>query len=1123
MSRSAASERQVQAADPRASTWLSANAGSGKTRVLTDRVARLLLAGSPPQNILCLTYTKAAASEMQNRLFSRLGAWAMMEEGKLRDALRELGEEGAIDAGRLREARRLFAAAIETPGGLRIQTIHSFCAGLLRRFPLEARVAPQFVEMDERSAALLRDEVIEELADGPKGALFDGVARHFTGENIQRLATEIIRHRAGFQPPLDLPRARALFDLPPDMTEEGLLAEVFLGDEADLMAKITPALLAGSSRDQEAGEKLKGLSLNAPGATDLRILEDVLLYKEKAKSGPFSAKINAFPTGGARKAIAPLMPRLESLMLRVEAARPRRIALAASDKTLALHRFAGVFLPAYEAAKAERGWLDFDDLIHRTRLLLTDPGVAQWVLYRLDGGIDHILIDEAQDTSPDQWRVIELLAQEFTSGAGAREDVRGGARTIFVVGDKKQSIYSFQGADLRAFDAMQTQFRERLAAVQVRLEEMLLEYSFRSAEPILRLVDTAFDASRNAGLGGEVLHRAFHADLPGRVDLWPPLPRAEPAETGQWFDPVDLRSDSSEKAQLARLIAAEINRLIETGAQIPDGAGARALRAGDILILVQRRRDLFYEIIRACKAQGLPIAGADVLKLGADLAVRDLRALLAFLATPEDDLSLAAVLRSPLLGWTEDDLYRLAEPRDGYLWAALRATPVPARDMLEDLRDQADFLRPYDLIDRILTRHDGRRRLLARLGAEAEDGIDALLSQALAYEQTEVPSLTGFLAWLDADDVEVKRRPEAAGDRIRVMTVHGAKGLEAPLVILPETQKRPVRLNDEVLRHPDGPALWKTAAAEMPPAMQAAREDLAARQEEERARLLYVAVTRAEKWLIVCAAGEVGAGLESWHARVDEAMQAAGAVPADTPAGPGLRLASPDWPADAPAAPPQQSDRPAPLPDWARAPAPPAPRPAAPISPSDLGGAKALPGEAQETAAALDRGRRVHLLLEHLPLWPREHWPDLAASLTGAEDAALLDEAARVLAAPDLAFLFAPGTLAEVAIAAHLPQFPGRPLNGVIDRLIVSDERVLAVDYKSNLIAPDRAGDTPDGLLRQMGAYAAALAQVYPGHRIETAILWTGPARLTPLPPELVDAALADAAASIGVQADMDR
>lgn len=228
--RDEASERQVQAADPRASTWLSANAGSGKTRVLTDRVARLLLDGVEPQRILCLTYTKAAASEMQNRLFRRLGEWAMLEDAALRAALDALGVE-AVGHEVLAQARRLFARAIETPGGLRIQTIHSFCATLLRRFPLEAGVSPQFTELDDRAARLLRDEILEEMADRTAPALVAELARAYTGEEFGALAEEVARNRAGLVPPLDAAACRALYGVTGGADE--LLAQVFLGGEEE--------------------------------------------------------------------------------------------------------------------------------------------------------------------------------------------------------------------------------------------------------------------------------------------------------------------------------------------------------------------------------------------------------------------------------------------------------------------------------------------------------------------------------------------------------------------------------------------------------------------------------------------------------------------------------------------------------------------------------------------------------------------------------------------------------------------------------------------------------------------------------------------------------------------------
>ena len=1107
MTRDEASERQAQAADPAASTWLSANAGSGKTRVLTDRVARLLLGGVDPQRILCLTYTKAAASEMQNRLFKRLGAWAMLEETALRTALTDLGVEGGVDADTLAQARRLFARAIETPGGLRIQTIHSFCASLLRRFPLEAGVAPQFAELDDRAAKLMRDEIVEEMAESLAPEAIATLARHVTDEDFSDLAAEIARSRGALAQPLTLASAQQMFGLPPGYTAADLIGDVFLGGEDDWLPRLGNALAAGSANDAKAAEKIANLSLTLPDIGTIVALEGVLLTGSGA-ADPFTAKLNTFPTKATRAALGPLAAPLDALMLRIEAARPRRIALQAAEKTAALHGFAAYFLPEYAARKAARGWLDFDDLIGKARALLTDPGVAQWVLFRLDGGIDHILVDEAQDTSPEQWRVIELLAQEFTAGRGARDT----ERTIFVVGDKKQSIYSFQGADLQAFDAMKAHFRGRLAEVDTHLADLTLEYSFRSSPAILRLVDLTFDERVGRDLGGEVKHIAFKSDMPGRVDLWPAIDPVKDPEPEHWYDPTDLISDEHHAAQLARRIAASIRQMIVTGVQIPTDAGPRPMTAGDVLILVQRRSTLFSEIIRACKSAGLPIAGADRLKLGAELAVRDLAALLAFLATPEDDLSLAAALRSPLFGWTEGQLYTLAQGRPGYLWAALRDAETSHPDtmaILYDLRDQADFLRPFDLIERMLTRHDGRRRLLARLGDEAEDGIDELLSQALAYERTDVPSLTGFLGWLDADDVSIKRQMGEAGGRIRVMTVHGAKGLEAPIVILPETQDRKPPAGTAIVTLPGDRAAWRMAAADSPQALANALAERQTRAAAESLRLLYVAMTRAQSWLIVAAAGETRSDT-CWYRIVLAGMTQAGALP--QPDG-SLRLAHGDWPPDAARAIEAANAPATALPDWASQPAAEAARRLV-LSPSDLGGAKVMPGDsdpAQEVAAKL-RGTQLHLLLEHLPGHAPENWEGIAQALL-AESAITdplsiaqrLAEARVVLTDPALEPLFRADALAEVAVTGDLS---GQRISGTIDRLLVAPDYILAIDYKSNRAIPERPEDVPEGLLRQMGAYHAILSQIYPHRRVEVAILWTGAPRLMQLPRALIMAAL---------------
>lgn len=1113
-----ATQRQNAAASPDDSVWLSANAGSGKTKVLTDRVARLLLRGTEPQKILCLTYTKAAAAEMQNRLLRRLGEWAMLPEPDLRRELTKLGiATETLDAATLAEARRLFAKAIEAPGGLKIQTIHSFCASLLRRFPLEAGVPHGFSEMDDRAGLLLRRDLLEELASGQNRDCFDGLAAFYSGAEIERFLGEIISNRSAF--PHDLTREAVFQALGArDQSVADLVTQTLTRDDLDLLHSLIEKLARGKSSDIKLASAFA--SVQTVSEQSLRQLEQVLLYGGGAKN-PFGPKLNALPTKDLRESLDPsLVDALNDLMERVAEAREARIALFAAGKTWALHRFAQVFLPLYAARKRARGWLDFDDLIECAGQLLSSPSVAQWVLFRLDGGIDHILVDEAQDTSPGQWRVIEKLADEFTTGESARQ----ATRTIFVVGDRKQSIYSFQGADLHHFEAMQSHFSAKFAAIDRPLRSEALEHSFRSSPAVLSAVDRTFTPDVAGGLGGVPTHAAFFEHA-GRVDLWPVVPKTEAQEPEDWETPVDLQAERAEHVILAQAIAEEIAAMIAQGVQLPEKDGSRAVHEGDFLILVQRRKELFNEIIRACKARGLAIAGADKLELGAELAVRDIRSVLAFLATPEDDLALAEALRSPLLGWSEEELFALAHPRKGYLWEALRhdAAHPETVVLLQDLRNNADYLRPYDLIERLLNRHGGREKLLARLGPEAEDGIDELIAQALAFEQNEVPSLTGFLGWLAADKVEVKRQLESGGRAIRVMTVHGSKGLEAPIVILPETAKRKGGYRGEIVPLEGEFAVWKTGKDELPQIVQERLSALQDAQNEERMRLLYVALTRAEKWLIVAGSGDIGTNKDSWYLAFDAAILP-DKTETITPCSAALgelgavrRMSFGVWPADRisdeSAGPVARPD----LPDWLRQAAPAMERAEKVLSPSDLGGAKALPGENAylDPEAAMRRGTLLHLLLEHLPEYPAPEWPAMAGPILRASDfrvdlaetETLLAEAERVLTSTTMAEFLVPEALAEVPITASLPELDGARIHGTIDRMVVTPTTIKLLDYKSNATVPQSADEVPLGIVRQMAAYRAALRQIYPAHQIECSILWTADASRTLLTEAQLDVA----------------
>ena len=1092
---------QVRAADPDRSTWLSANAGSGKTRVLTNRVARLLLNGTDPRNILCLTYTKAAAAEMQNRLFKTLGSWAMLDDVSLRCALEGLG---AVPPDDLSTARTLFARAIEVPGGLRIQTIHALCSAILRQFPLEGGVSPQFQELDDPARDSLIEDVLDGLAETQPLALSD-VSAFYQDESLVGLGRTVSSKADDFvitASPADIYHG---FGVSPNQTLEAIVDSAFAPDDIEMLRFLGTALRQSEKpTDQKTADCFAHLP-DARSVNTLIQLEGVFLTGAQAKS-PFSAKIGTLPTKAAQSLpeVAPLIPQLNALMQRVEDARRDRLALSAAQKSLALHRFARAFLPAYEAAKQDRGVLDFDDLIRRTRDMLIGPAV-RWVLFRLDGQIDHILVDEAQDTSPAQWQIVRALTDAMVD-----DDSRN--RTLFVVGDKKQSIYSFQGADAEGFDTKAQEFNDQLAG---RLQSRDLLHSFRSSPAILSLVDRVCDGL--GGLGSSVRHHPFYDKKPGRVDLLPLIPPPDNIEEPAWHDPVDRPVDNAASVKLGKTIGEIIQSLLETETIQGENGISRRIEPGDIMILVQRRSAIFDQIIQACKSARLPVAGSDRLKIGAELAVRDLLALLSFLTLPEDDLSLASALRSPLFGWSEAELYDLAanRPENTTLWAELRkrrdAFPNSV-ETLDLLRRRADFLRPYELLELILGELSGRERLLARLGPEAADGIDELLNQALAFERDEVPSVTAFLARVRSEDIEVKRGADSADHLIRVMTVHGAKGLERPIVILPDTTAESRDRAGGILLDDQGFPMFSVSKSESPDKIQDAKDRRRRADQEERNRLLYVAMTRAESWLIVCGAGmKRGSSAEmNWHQKISEAMLGAGA--GKSPFDPeGLRLEHGDWPAPLPRQSlPKRGDS-IETPRILATDAAPAPEVASPLSPSDLGGEKVLGGGLLDEAAAMRRGRQIHLLLENLPgqadaegsarrLLSRG--PDRAGE---GEIPELFNQAMRNLTLhPEI---FAESALAEVDIAAHLPAL-GREISGKIDRLIVSGDKVQAIDFKTNAVVPKRPEDTPEGLLRQMGAYLEALEAIYPDRAVEVAILWTETCEIMVLPHAIVREAL---------------
>ncbi|MBX3505423.1 MAG: double-strand break repair helicase AddA [Parvibaculum sp.] len=1132
-------EAQRRASHPATSVWVSANAGSGKTHALTTRVTRLLLAGTAPERILCLTFTKAAAAEMSSRLYARLGQWATMADGELDAAIADI--DGKVPDTEMRAAaRRLFARAVETPGGLKIQTIHAFCERLLGRFPLEAGVPPQFEILDERGAAELmadiRDEVLRDaMADtaSPLGQALLHIVSRVDELSFGKLIGEITGNRGNFAKMLarfdglkGIHKAiRAALSVGEGESAAALRAEIVSLPDGN-MRHAAKVLGSGTKTDIERANALAAILAltDRSGAVDDYL--SIFLTKDMQPRARLITKKLAEENPDAVRALEEEQSRVHRLVSRLRAIR-------VAEATEAIVTIAVAILDAFSGAKRDRALLDYDDLIEKSRALLTTSAMAPWVLYKLDGGIDHILVDEAQDTSPEQWDVVARIADEFLSGEGARDTVR----TIFAVGDEKQSIFSFQGADPQRFDAMKRYFEKHVKAASLGWDYVPLTRSFRSVPEVLAAVDRVFELERaRAGLtaSGDVdphlAHRALDAGL---VEIWDLEEPDEGEEPDPWDAPLDYVTGEAPMARLAARIAATIRGWLDAKEMLA-GKG-RPIEPGDILILVRRRNAFVGEMVRHLKKLDIAVAGADRMMLTEQMAVMDLVALGRFVLLPEDDLTLATVLKGPFCGLTDKELYDLAYDRKTSLWRTLReqAAQNPryaeAEALLSRLLDRADFEPPYEFFAHLLAGEEGRKRLLARLGPDAADPIDEFLSLALEFERDHAPSLEAFLHWVERGAAEIKRDMDRGRNEVRVMTVHGAKGLEAEIVFMPDTCAAPGGAHDPALLalpplEEDGPKLllWPVRKKDEDELSAAVRERLREMQAAEYRRLLYVAMTRARDRLYVAGyRGYNPPSPECWYEMICEALvpQAQEIALED-----GRRL----WRIEGrqqrtvEAPPTDAQAEPAPLPAWAQMDAPREPtlsRPLAPsrLPPEDMAEPAPSSPVTEDAASRFRRGSLIHRLLETLPdIEPAARRQAarrfLSLSAHGLDEKAqheIEQSVFKVLEDERLADVFAPGSRAEVPVTGMI-EFRGKPLlvGGQIDRLCIGEKTVTIVDYKTNRPPPAEPGGVAPAYVAQMAAYRALLANIYPGRTIRCALLWTETAHLMQLPAEMLENAL---------------
>jgi ATP-dependent helicase/nuclease subunit A len=1126
----ALTEDQRAASDPFAMAWVSASAGTGKTQVLTARVMRLLLAGVDPASILCLTFTKAGAAEMADRIHARLAYWVRLKDAALARELKALGSGHDLEM--IARARKLFAGVLDaTGGGLRIQTIHAFAQSLLASFPAEAGIVPGFRPLEGRAEAILARDTLAAMLiaaeAGKNGQLISDVqqlSRRLGEAGAESFLINCARRLDALEiagpPELIEDRLRKSLDVPGGDLEAVLAAacaaDVF--DDIDLVQFAQANAAWGTKTGLQRADATAAWIASEPPARSENLAALQSLWTTKA---------GAFSQIGWKK-LTEIDPQYEERLERIHDQISGLLALRIKAEFAAFAaaglRSGSQFARDYAAAKRRAGVLDFNDMIRLTQDLLVQPGMGQWVRYKLDQRLDHILVDEAQDTNTEQWSIVAALASGFFEGD---PEIPGEAahRTIFAVGDFKQAIFGFQGTNPLAFRAARQIFDKQATDSQRDLQQISLNKSYRSAATILSFVDAVFEEIGADALGLDGIlqaHESGREGLPGRVTLLRPVS----AENGDTHAEEGWLPDPT--LEMARKLAQQIKAWLDDGHWLA-GKG-RALRPEDILVLVRSRGELASLLVARLHAEGIPVAGVDRLMLTDPLAIQDLLAALRFATQPADDLSLANLLVSPLMGWTQDQLYGLAKGRKTSLWSMLQDksdTSEEARNSyarINEIRNQLDYLTPYQLLEFILSGPiRGREKLLKRLGKEARDPIDELLNAALVFERDNPPSLQHFLDWFDRGDAEIKRDSNAPLDAVRVMTVHGAKGLQAPMVILADAafdpDRKPTDTIDFELEEGKPPI-----PLPRPRKLERVDEiaDAVSRREkadrEEHWRLFYVALTRAEEHLVIGGKLELratqGAPAASWYAAAERAMtRFSEQWDADPLWTESLRYEGQVTPGKLRKT-TARANQQAPLlatPDWLFSAAKAEPRPSRPLAPSALGDDQAPnPPPTKADAAAMERGIILHRLFERLPaIAPADRqlaavrWLAHSAGIAERQEReAIAREAIAVIEDSQFAPIFANGSLAEAPIAAVVD---GLVVSGTVDRLLIGDDKIQVVDFKTGRFVPDSEADVPLTHVRQMSAYCAALAAIFPNREIEAALLYTGSPRIIHLSQQVLD------------------
>ena len=1133
---------QSQAANPASNVWVNASAGTGKTKVLTERVLRLLLPlegqndGTAPQNILCVTFTKAGANQMITRLMKTLSRWAVCSEQLLvKDLTLLLGHDPATNV--IFKARKLFAMIIDLPGGLNVTTIHALCQSILGRFVVESGLPPNFSVMEASESKSLikkaRDGLVHDILmqknNHPLFEDFTWLASIKNSLQINQILAAVLGDRK---------KLALFFDKNPDYKavlrqylniddniNEDLLVKKYLYDN---FPEQNIKILANAFEFGGKKNKDNAITLFNYLHSDRQVLYQgyrEVFYTTSGKCPPRKAS----HVSNEAKKQNPLAEGIFTAEIdRISEYEDKLNSLKIYRATCAILDIIYEITNRYQTLKNSQRKVDYDDLIHKTHALLTGPA-KDWVLFKLDYGIDHILVDEAQDTSPDQWGILQALWDDFFTGQSVRSE-NGIERTVFVVGDNKQSIFSFQGANLNNFNSVHNKLRNQVSNAQKQWSDVPMNTSFRSTSAVIDFVDLVFEESdlRTSLTQDPELYRSHTAHRQGHsghVELWPlyKAPKQDPLPP--WTLPLQIRENHDANQALANRIAETIAAWIKNQDLLT--SKNRPIIAGDIMILVRRRNALVDHLIRALKTHNVPVSGADRLVISDHIAVKDVLAALHFALLPDDDLTLATLLKSPLIGWTDDMVENHAFDRDGSLWQAVKDgasqdTSAWLSNLIVTMSGQNAFTAVSNILNykAFNNNQSGWQSLVGRLGEDCVDPLEELLSIAQTFDANNPGSgLQGFLHYMQTNETEIKRELDSGVNKVRIMTVHASKGLESPIVFMPDTTSLPKAQtsDDGLIWMEDTIPLWSPTAQNDTLSVKTYKEIASKITLDEYYRLLYVAMTRAEDRLIVCGTlnnNETISRDKSWYNCALIGMNRINAVEKEWPHDPEFQ--TPDDEGKYLVFSTEQSVEPKPekekykpntisdLPHWVLQPLLKEQHPPRILKPSQ-DDSQPMPVHSplyqHDNSFRYERGLLTHSLLQYLPELQQEIRKDAGLSylnqqaprIPSAVVNSILEESLAIINSKEFSMFFGEGSMSEVSVTGTVTNSNGKIdiISGQIDRMLIGDETIWIIDFKSNRPPPKDPKDVPPQYRKQLSAYKTLIQDIYPKHNIRCALLWT--------------------------------